>query len=283
MHEVGPEAGAGSDHRLEECRAPERDAEGGCERVRPPGGPSPALQAELAEAGGVAQFECIPAYDPEEVAAYEVGYKGAYFGGRATLSAALFYYDYTDFQVTQVIGLGTATINAGDAEVKGAEIEAFAMLGDAWAVSAAVTLLDATYGDFKNLDGLNPTAGLQQLNGNRLNVAPETSINFGVSYTARALPGGSVTIRADAAYRSRTFLREFNAPEDSQAAYTVVNVDASWESADGSWETRLFAKNLGNEVYLSGNFGVGTVGGRFATYGMPRQVGLELTRRFGAY
>ncbi len=234
------------------------------------------------KAGGVAYYECAPPYSPETVGAYELGYKATFGGGRTTLSAAAFYYDYTDFQVVQVIGLSAVTRNAGDAEIRGLEVELSSMLTEHWVVSGAVTLLDTQYGDFINLDGMYPERGFQNAKGNPLNKAPRTAINLGVAYSTPVQWGGRLTLRADAAYRSRTYFREFKDKADSQGAYTVVNLNASWESEDRGWEARLYARNATDEEYITFILGSGTTGARLGSWGMPRQVGLEVTRRFGA-
>ena len=132
------------------------------------------------KAGGVAPVECNVPYEPETVDAYEVGYK-AMVGGSTTLSAAAFYYDYSDFQVSQIIGISPVTRNAGDAEVRGLELELSSTLTENWLVSGAVALLDTEYGDFINLDGLQAELGFQNNKGNPLNNAPKTSINLGVA------------------------------------------------------------------------------------------------------
>ena len=233
------------------------------------------------KAGGVAQYECTAPYDPETVDAYELGYKATFGGGRTTLSAAAFRYDYTDFQVTQVIGIRTVTRNAGDAEIRGLEVELSSMLTENWMVAGAVTLLDTEYGDFINLDGMRPERGFQNAKGNPLNKAPETAVNVGVAYTTPVQWGGRLTLRADAAYRSRTYFREFKDKADSQGAYTVVNLNANWESEGRAWEARLYARNATDEEYITFILGSATSGARLGTWGMPRQVGLEVTRRFG--
>ena len=240
-----------------------------------------ASYTEGYKAGGIAAGECRPPYNPETVDAYELGYK-ATFGGSTTLSAAAFHYDYSDFQVAQIIGISAVTRNAGDAEVLGFELELSSTLDDNWMVSGAVTLLDTEYGDFLNLDGLQAALGFQNNKGNPLNHAPETSVNLGVTYNAPAVWGGHVTLRIDAAYRSRTYFREFKNELDSQSAYTVINVNANWESDDGKWGARLFARNATNQDYLLYLLGSSGVGARYGSYGPARQVGMEVTRRFGA-
>ena len=232
------------------------------------------------KAGGIAPFECSPAYDPELVDAFEVGYKARFNGGATTLSAAAFYYDYTDFQVSQVIGTATVTRNAGDAQVLGAELELSSYLNEQWLLSGGVTLLETEYKDFINFDGLNPADGFQNLSGNALNNAPDTSINLGLRFFSRGF-GGELSLAADVAYRSRVYFREFGAAEDSQDGYTVLNLNATWKSDSGAWDARVFAKNATKEEYLVSLGGVASVGGRFGAYGPPRQLGFEVTRRFG--
>ena len=241
-----------------------------------------ATYSEGYKAGGVVASECSQPYDPEFVDAFEVGYKGSFAEGGTNLSAALFYYDYTDFQVAQIIGLASATVNAGDAEVTGAELELTSSLSENWQVNASATWLDTEYGDFLNTDGMQPQLGAQQLKGNSLNGSPKTSFNVGLAYHSALSFGGSLTLRGDVAYRSRIYFREFNDKDDSQEAYTVVNLNAIWESEDSVWTGRLFAKNLTNEDYVVGLVGSSSNGGRLGSWGPPRQVGVELTRFFGA-
>ena len=232
------------------------------------------------KAGGVAIYECNPPYEPEEINAWELGTKWVLGGGSTTLSAAVFHYDYADFQISQIVGLSTVVRNAGDANILGGELEVRTVINEHWTVNGGITLLDSEYEDFVNLDGLNPDKGLQQLKGNRLNKTPEASINLGVEYATQLPNGSSLVLRADAAYRSRTYFREFNEPEDSQGAYTVVDLNVIWENAEGTWTGRLFAANVTDEEYAQDKAGDATSGGRLGQWGMPRQIGVAVTRSF---
>ena len=111
------------------------------------------------KAGGINASSCYPPWNPETVEAVEIGYKSSFAEGRTTLSFAAFDYDYPDFQVLQVIGLQAIITNAGDASIRGAELESSSTLSDNWSVSTAITLLDTEYGDFVNLDTLNRQLG----------------------------------------------------------------------------------------------------------------------------
>ena len=235
------------------------------------------------KAGGVAQYECTPAYNPEEVTAYELGYKASFGEGSTNLNTSIFYYDYEDFQVSQVQGIGSVTRNAGDAEVKGAELELSTIFNQNWSATMALTLLDTEYGTFSNFDAFAPALGNQDATGNPLNKAPKTSLNAGIVYSTPVAWGGNINVRLNAAYRSRVYFREFKVKEDSQDKHTIVNLNVDWQSPTGAWQARLFAKNLTDEEYLTNILAAASVGGRFATWGAPRVVGAQLTRRFGAF
>lgn len=232
------------------------------------------------KAGGVAIYECNPPYEPEEINAWELGTKWLLGDGRTTLSAAIFHYDYADFQISQVVGLSTVVRNAGDANILGGELEFRSAIGEHWTINGGITLLDSEYEDFVNLDGLNPDNGLQQLKGNRLNKTPKASINLGIQYASQLPNGSSLILRTDAAHRSRTYFREFNEPGDSQDAYTVVDLNVIWENAEGTWTGRLYASNLTDEEYTQDRSGDATSGGRIGQWGMPRQIGVAVTRNF---
>jgi iron complex outermembrane receptor protein len=62
-------------------------------------------------------------FGPEFVDAYEVGAKNTLLDGSVTLNVNAFYYDYTGYQISQIVDRSASNLNF-DAEVWGAEIEA---------------------------------------------------------------------------------------------------------------------------------------------------------------
>src|SRR5690606_21343951 len=69
-------------------------------------------------------------FDPEELTAYEIGWKNRLFDRTLTLNLSAFYYDYSNYQASFVAAnpdFGGAVVrriaNAGDAKIKGAEVE----------------------------------------------------------------------------------------------------------------------------------------------------------------
>ena len=231
--------------------------------------------------GGVNSSDCNPQWDPETVDSVEIGYKASFGDGATTLRAAAFKYDYADFQTAQVIGFQASIVNAGDAEIRGLEVEVSSFLNDNWSVNAGFTLLDSEYGSFLNTDTLRANLGLLENKGNPLSYAPDTSINLGLSYNTPVSIGGDITVSVDAAYRSRVYYREFDQRGDSTDPYTIVNLNVNWRSADEIYAARLFVRNLTDEEYVTNIQGSNTTYGRQGTWNMPRQVGIEVTRFFG--
>ena len=233
------------------------------------------------KAGGVSFFACDPPYNPEEVESTEIGFKGA-LGERTSVNAAVFQYDYTDFQLLQVIGVRAIITNAGGAELTGVEVESVTEISDRLSLSTGFSYIDSQYKDFVNFSGLAPQFGFQQLRGNPLNHVPEVSLNLGIRYALTLASGHALSYRLDVAYRDDTSFSEFDEDKGGyvQDAYTVVDLNVVWESAGGAWRSRFFVKNLTDEDYVSGYNSGAFNGGKFGAWGNPRVMGVEVQRNF---
>lgn len=230
--------------------------------------------------GGANIGGCNQEYDPEEIEAYEVGYKAQLFQDTVSIRTAAFYYDYQDFQVSQRAGIALAITNAAAASVRGIEAELDWRPDAHWTLSAALTVLDATYDEFVNTDGLNPTGGPQDLSGNSLNNAPEESAQLHVAYRTKPFALGTWTFGVDTAMRSRTYFREFNEKNDSQRGYAVFNAYVIWDSGNERYRVRAFGTNISDEHYYTTLGSSDVFGARGGTYGPPRQIGAELRVSF---
>ncbi len=91
-----------------------------------------AVYAEGNKPGGfnstVAVEAGLPTFDEEEVTSFELGSKNIFAGGQLTLNGSIFFNDIEGYQLTQNARSGanttSATVNAGDADVFGIELEA---------------------------------------------------------------------------------------------------------------------------------------------------------------
>jgi len=108
----------------------------------------------------VVQYQFLPqTFRPEYLNAFEIGMKNTFAGGRLTLNAAAFYYDYDDYQISQIVDRIAYNENF-DATTWGLEFEA------AWRPSRAFRL-DANFGYLQtkladgsqSIDVMNRTQG----------------------------------------------------------------------------------------------------------------------------
>ncbi len=61
-------------------------------------------------------------FEPEYVHAFEIGTKNKLFDGALTINASAFYYDYTGYQISEIVDRTSINLNF-DAKVKGVEVE----------------------------------------------------------------------------------------------------------------------------------------------------------------
>lgn len=233
------------------------------------------------KSGGWNLYACDNGFEPEKVTSYEAGWKNRLLDNTLIVNASVFYYDYTDLQLSQVVGLVRLIKNAPAAKVKGLEVEAVWKPEEHWTLNANASFLDAKFTEFSNIDSLDPALGTQNVKGHYLNNSPKVSSNVGVAYKTDPLNvGGRLTARADVSYRSKIYFREFNNAQDAQKAYTIVNAALIWDSPEEKYRVRLYATNLFGEDYLVQMDSSDNFGSRFVAWGSPRQVGLELKANF---
>lgn len=232
------------------------------------------------KAGGVNFSGCNNAFNPEDITSYEGGFKGRFLDNQLTLNASAFWYDYSDFQLSQVVGISGRITNAASARVKGIEVESVWAPDDHWSLNASLSLLEAKFGSFTSIDSLNAAAGPQDLKGRYLANSPKVSGNLGVAYRTDESDQGRLTVRADVTARSKLYFREFNSPQESQDAYAIVGANLIWDSPGQAYQVRVFANNLFDEGYWTSMLAVDGFGARAGSFGTPRQVGVELRAQF---
>lgn len=235
---------------------------------------SPVVQLGSAAgpAGAIPALQIVP---EETVWNYEAGIKA----GSRTLSGTLsvFYQTYDDFQVSVTDPDGRVTTqSAGTANNLGVELEG------TWRPTRFLSV----FGSFGYIDGgisdkPLPGGGTNAFAGNRFRLQPEVIAAGGASLRLPLADGVTFYATPSASYQSKVFFELPNREEISQDGYTLVNVRAGVEFADGRYRIGGFARNLTNERYL---IDAGNTGGTFGTptyiAGEPRFYGIELYGRF---
>ena len=227
-------------------------------------------------------------FEPEEIWAYEGGFKSSLMDQKLRLNGAAFVYDYTNLQAQDSIANQPIIRNVGKAEVKGAELEFAALLSDVFSIDGSLTYLDATFTEGVLSEPLRPAPAsappgsvTRDLNGLRLPRAPEWKANFGVQADFPAF-GGDVTLRADYSYQDEIYFTVFNIDAASEDSYGLLRARASYEPGDGRYKIALFGENLTDEKYFTNQILTGTTyGAEFVgSLGAPRTFGIELSTTF---
>lgn len=216
-------------------------------------------------------------YDEETAWTSEVGAKLDLFGRRARLNGALFRTVYTDMQLSVTVQDGTIsngiTQNVGKAVIQGFELEGSAKLSRRTQIDGSIGFTDAEFDEFTT-----PPTGCPTVSSCDFELVSRWTANVGAQHAFNLQSAGTITLRADANYRSKVYFGLPNNEESSQPGYALVNARISYETADGAWQGSLFVTNLTDKYYRTSSFfGLG-----YATvfYGPPRQWGASLRRNF---
>ncbi len=101
-------------------------------------------------------------FEPEFVNSIEIGTKNTLGGGTAQLNLTGFNYDYTGYQITQIINRSSVNTNI-DAKIKGLEVEFLWTPAENWLLTANVGLLDTEIQDAYGIDVLDRANGRADL------------------------------------------------------------------------------------------------------------------------
>ncbi|QFU77312.1 TonB-dependent receptor [Halioglobus maricola] len=199
--------------------------------------------------------------DPEETTSYELGAKSQLADGMVRLNAAVYYNDNENLQQTDFVDGVRRTINSGESETIGAEIDVTALLGEHWMVTANAGYSDSDYDDSSRETEAFKTgaAGVQY----------DTDTNL-----------GHVTARFDATYMGKVGFSASD-PRVHSDARTLFNARLTLsevEALDGQFRFALWGKNLADEEYIEHGANYGSFTGY--TWGTPRTYGLDVAYEF---
>jgi iron complex outermembrane receptor protein len=227
-----------------------------------------------------------PAFNPENIWAYETGLKTLLFDHRLQLNLSAFSYNQKNLQITQT-GIGHSgaptliTENAGAATTRGVEVEIQATPVRNLQLRGSVAYLHARYDQYTSTDPINPAAGAQNLSGRPAVFAPDWTVSFDASYRWDLGRLGSLEPGVGFYWADKQILRVFATPPgDIQPAYDTVDLRLLYRPPAASWSIEAFADNVGDTKYklfstagsLTGNVDVG--------YAPPRTYGIKVAVDF---
>ena len=230
----------------------------------------------------------VQPFGPETLTSYEVGFKSDLFGRVVRLNGAVFYSDYKGIQLTllscpQFGGPGPCALpqNAGDAHIKGIELETTIDPGNGLLIDGAMSYLDFKY------TAINPQAGgPTSPQGVQIGMVPPYTPKWkwavGFQYEFDLGNSGSITPRVDANYQSAIFSNAVNGPNNLIEGYTLANARLTWRNSDEDLEVALEVKNVFDKYYLLTSFDLIGAGAGFVSGqpGRPREWAVSIKKTF---
>ncbi len=101
-------------------------------------------------------------FEPEFIDSYEIGTKNTLAGGSMQLNATGFMYDYSGYQITQIVNRSSANFNI-DTKIQGIEIETIWNPVSTFIINANLGLLNSEIQDTYGIDVLDRTNGRTDL------------------------------------------------------------------------------------------------------------------------
>jgi iron complex outermembrane recepter protein len=238
-----------------------------------------------------------PAFKPENVTDYEVGWKSTLFDDHVTTQIGGYYNDYNNFQVS--IGNPTDPSNSFELNVPsttkiyGLETQLQAVFG-ALSFDLGASLLHSEFGAFYAVDPRNPppsfpppptcnptsgpaTTGVGacvNLTGNRALYAPTFTFNAGVEYAFDLGNGTTLTPRANFGHIADQWATVFEnaALGDRLGERNLLSAQLSYQTGD--WDVTAYGTNLTDQEYIS------AINSGLRYEGAPRQYGLRVSKTF---
>ena len=254
----------------------------------------------------LAFFSTTPSYDPEELMAYEIGYKGQHFDNTLQLNGAVYFYDYETIHTTatEVSGLGgttTSVASAPGAQIYGLEAEGLWLVNDQWSVGGNLSYTPSEYTeDLYVLDPTDATAPpsifgntlvedtgrtvlAKNVNGNQVLQVPELKYTAWTSYQFNLPSNATLDWLLLYTWIDDVYYSPFQSQSEVAPAFGRVDTRLTWTSADRDWVIAAFVNNALDEVGILQvlRTGEGEFFRQTAGVTPPRLFGVEATFHLG--
>ena len=215
-------------------------------------------------------------FDPEYDNTYELGLKSEWLNRHLLANLAVFYSKYDGIQIDIQEGPSPVYQNAGDAKIKGAELELQALSESGFGLAINAGYMDAYYTYlnpclvYQNCDLTQGVQANSVIGGfsysSELPKTPKYKVAVSPSYEGR-LPGGSLLrLMADFTATAHMFNDGPNTPLLERPATHMLNASIHWLPQSEKYELIVGGTNLTNERYLtvgSVNYAAGEVVGSY--------------------
>lgn len=233
-------------------------------------------------------IQVVP-FNPERVKAYEVGFKSDFADNKVRLNVSAFLNKYQDIILVDANGypgdpvtdpnwfpLSAVPFNAGNADIKGLELETMLRPVDGLRIEGSVSYLDFEY---KTLDPNALASGIGP------NSAPPLTANWkwsaSIAYDIPFQNGATLTPQIFADYTSSYYTDPANTPANKIDGRTILNANITYKSPDESWELVAGVTNLADKFYYTNAFDITAINGTASNVvARPREFYVTVRRNF---
>jgi iron complex outermembrane receptor protein len=164
--------------------------------------------------------------------------------------------------------------NAGNADIKGAELEVEWHPVAGMTLDASLSKLDFEYTSFTADAGIPVGA-----------TAPgtiEDKFSIGAQYEVTLAGGATITPRVDYSHQGGFNTNAVPTAGNRVGGRGLANARVTWRPADGDWEVSAVATNLTDKRYYHSVFDLTALGGGSNTGmpGAPREFSLQVQKKF---
>jgi iron complex outermembrane receptor protein len=209
-------------------------------------------------------FSNTATYDPEELLAYEIGYKSQFLNDTLQLNASVYVYDYDTIhtvgtEVTSIGGTSTSVLEAPGAQVTGIEAEILWLATDSLTLGGNFSYTPSKYtesllvSDSSRRDvpeSLYPEFDTltEDIKGNQLLQVPEGKFTAWGSYNIPMNGGAQLELFGVYSWTDEVFYSPFETQEEKAEAYGRADLRATWTSPNDNWAVAAFVNNIFDDV-----------------------------------
>ena len=235
-------------------------------------------------------------YDEEEAEGFEVGMKSTLLDGTLRLNATLYYYEYTDLQLSRLDSASGGApalyvVNVGEATVEGLELEAlWSTPVEGLTLTSNLAFNNAEYDEYiadcftgqtiamgcnVRPHGVTGNFTGSDMAGESLQNASDVSATLALDYLVAIGSDWNLALNVTSSYKDDYNPTTQSYPESYwQESYWVHNASVSLFSSDDTWEFFVRGLNLSDEYYSATGSGVPFTGSG-ATTGTSDPSGLQ--------
>jgi iron complex outermembrane receptor protein len=217
----------------------------------------------------------VPTFGPEKADTYELGVKSDWFDRTLQVNADVFYTKYDSIQLNFQEGLSPTIENAGDADIKGVELDGTWIIGHGFSLAATGAFLDAYYTYLA--PGINAGQSCVQpfeaciTTASLLPKTPRWKYSVSPTYKAGLPNGGSLRLGLDFTHIAEMANDSINTSLLMRPVSNLLNASLTYASPDDKYELVVGGTNITDDRFLTTGNQDTTASIIYGTYNPPAE------------